>query len=225
MSALEKLRDLLLRNKVQAIDQGQQKFLPEGSLDQIFREIDLTDILCSTSFQVKSHKLDYVAHVVSTEGRKLLAILADLKLEHALLRFVEYGILDRILPIVEKKRLESILDPHERDEFMRRQWEFLAHTFSKRIYSQRLGPEHILPFVGQTKIGGGSFSTVYEVLIHPRHQDIDPGVEGRVNLPLHIINAADFSARDCVWFGRRSGMSTQASHQKTNQKSCSYWVA
>lgn len=180
MSTLENLRGLLLLRKAKAAGQGQQKFLPEGSLDQIYREIDLADILCSSSFQVEQHKLDSVVNIVSTEGRKVFAILADLKLEHALFRFIEYGILDRILPIVEEKRLESILNPHERNEFMRRQWEFFAHKFSKRIYSQRLSREHILPYVDQTEIGGGSFSTVYDVLVHPTHQNVDPEVKERV---------------------------------------------
>lgn len=173
MSTLEKFRGLLLLKKLKGAGQGQRKFLPEGSLDQIFREIDLADILCSPSFRVEQHKLDSIIDVVSTEGRKAFAILADLKLEYALLRFIEYGILDRILPIVEEKRLECVLSPHESDEFMRRQWEFFAHKFSQRMYSQRLSQEHILPYIDQAKIGGGSFSTVYDVLVHPAHQNID----------------------------------------------------
>lgn len=177
MSALEKFRDLVLLKKLKAAGQKQQKFVPEGALDQIFGEIDLMDILCTSSFRFEQHKLDSIIDVVSTEGRKVFAILADLRLEHALLRFIEYGILDRILPIVEEKRLESILSPHESEEFMRRQWEFFAHKFTQRMYSQRLSREHILPYTYQAKIGGGSFSTVYDVTVHPTHQNIDVKVK------------------------------------------------
>ena len=180
MSPLEKFRDLLLLEKLKSAGQRQQKFLPEGSLDHIFEQINLTDILCDSSFQVEQHKLDSIIDVVSTEGRKVLAILADLKLEHALLRFIEYGTLDQTLPLVEEKRLESILSPHERDDFMKRQWEYFAHKFSQRMYSQRLSQEHVLPYIYQAKIGGGSFSTVYDVLVHPKHQNIDLKVQGSV---------------------------------------------
>ena len=183
MLTLEELRDLLHSKKAKVAGQRQQRFLPEGSFDQILQEIDLSDLLCSTPFRVDHHKLDSVVETVFAEGRKVFAILVDLKLEHALIRFIEYGLLDRILPIVEEKKLESVLNPHERDEFMQRQWEYFAHKFSKRMYSQRLSREHILPYVDQTQIGGGSFSTVYDVLVHPAHQDIDPQIEEKVWFP------------------------------------------
>ena len=225
MSTLEKLRHLLHSQKAKAAGQRQQRFLPEGSFDQILQEVDLSDLLCSSPFRIDHHKVDSVVGTVFAEGRKVFAILVDLKLEYALIRFIEYGLLDRILPIVEGKKLESVLNPRERDEFMQRQWEYLAHKFSKRTYSQRLSREHILPYVDQTEIGGGSFSTVYDVLVHPAHQDIDPQLKEKVWYPLQGPNAANCPARDCVWFGKRSGMSTQNSHQKMSPRSCSYWVA
>ena len=225
MSTLEKLRDLLHAKKAKAAGQQQKRFLPDGSLDQILQEIDLSDLLCSSPFRIDHHKIDSVIETVLAEGRKVFAILVDLKLEYALIRFIEYGILDRILPIAEEKKLEPVLDPHERDEFMQRQWQYLAHKFSRRMYSQRLSREHILPYVDQTKIGGGSFSTVYDVLVHPAHQDVDAQIKEKVWSPLHSPNAANSSTRDCVWFGKRSGMSTQNSHQKMSPRSCSYWVA
>ena len=183
MSTLERVRDLLCSSKVNAAGQRQQKFVPEGSLTRIFREIDLWDLLADSSFRLDHHKLDNIVEVVSVEGKSLLAILVDLKLEHALFRFIEYGILDRNLPIDEETKLESVLSPHERVEFMRRQWEYFAHNFSKRSYSQRLSQNHILPYMEQTKIGGGSFSTVYDVLVHPAHQNIDSQVQETVRLP------------------------------------------
>ncbi len=133
MSTLEKLRDLLHAKKAKAAGQQQKRFLPEGSLDQILQEIDLSDLLCSSPFRIDHHKIDSVIETVLAEGRKVFAILVDLKLEYALIRFIEYGILDRILPIAEEKKLEPVLDPHERDEFMQRQWQYLAHKFSRRI--------------------------------------------------------------------------------------------
>ena len=225
MLTLEKLRDLLHSRKAKVAGQRQQRFLPEGSLDQILQEIDLSDLLCSSPFRVDHHKVDSVVETVFTEGRKVFAILVDIKLEYALMRFIEYGLLDRILPIVEEKKLDSVLHPHERDEFMQRQWEYFAHKFSKRMYSQRLSREHILPYVDQTEIGGGSFSTVYDVLVHPAHQDIDPQIKDKVWYALQSPNATNFSTRDCVWLGKRSGMSIQNSHQKMSLRSCSYWVA
>ena len=179
-STLDILRDLLHSKKLEAAGQGQHRFLPEGSLDSILREINLSDLLYNPSFRVDHHKLDSVVEVVFLEGQRILAILIDLKLEYALLNFVEYGILDRSLPIVEEKKLESILKPSERDDFMQRQWEYLAHRFSKRMYSQRLSREHILPYVDQIRIGGGSFSTVYDVLVHSAHQNIDPQAKAPV---------------------------------------------
>ena len=177
---MNKIRDLLSASKRNAAGQGQRKFLPDGLLDQILHDSDLSVILRHPSFRIDLHKWDSTIEIVMREGRKVFAILVELERESAFPKFIEYGILDRTLPVLEKGTLEFVLEPHKVKEFLQYQWEYLAHKFSRTMYNQRLSAEYILPYVQHTRIGGGGFSTVYDVLVHPAHQNINPELKETV---------------------------------------------
>jgi hypothetical protein len=177
-NSLEQLRKLILSQKKEAVSQRPRLFLPENSLDQILQQANILETLRDPSFHVRHHKLENTVDFVSKDGRKIFAILIELGLEHALTRFIEHEILDSALPLSEQE-LEPILESHS-GRFIQCQWDYLAHRFSKRAYHRKLSAECILPYVDQTKIGDGGFSTVYDVLVHPAHQDIDPEVKGTV---------------------------------------------
>ena len=176
MSSLGELRELLYDGKIKADGQGQRQFLPNGSLDQILHETCILEILHDSSFRIDPHKLDSTVEIVSKEGRKVFAILVELRLEHALAGFIENDILDKALPAQESK-LAAVLEFDRRRNFLQRQWEYLAYNFTGDMYQRALEAEMIIPYLKQTEIGGGGFSTVYDVLVHPAHQNIDPKVK------------------------------------------------
>ena len=178
MSNLEQLRQLILSRKQEAAGQTARVFLPENTLGQILQGIDILQTLRDPLFRVRPHKLESTVDFVLKEGRKIFAILVELGLERRLTQFIEYGIRDSALPVLEQQ-LEPVLESHS-GQFVRCQWDYLAHRISKRDYSLKLRAECILPYVNQTWRGGGGFSTVYDVVVHPAHQDIDSEVNGTV---------------------------------------------
>ena len=180
MSILEKLRRIVLAHKQDAASQRPRRFLPADSLNQILQDFDIIETLRDSLFDIRPHKLESTADFVSNEGTKVFAILIELGLERSLTKFIEYGIGDGALPILGKQ-LEPILGSHG-ERFVHCQWDYLAYTISKREYSRRLSTECILPYVGQKKLSATGFSVVYDVLVHPAHQDIDPGVGGTVRV-------------------------------------------
>jgi hypothetical protein len=177
-SKLEHFRQLLLTHKKAAASQKPRVFLPQSSLDQILQEIDIRETLYDPSFRIRAHKLESTFDFVSKYGRKIFAILVELGLERSLTIFIEHWMHDAALPI-SKQQLEPILESYS-GRFFQCQWDYLAHKLSKEVYDRKLSAECILPYVGQIEVGGGGFSTVYDVLVHPAHQDIDLNVKETV---------------------------------------------
>jgi hypothetical protein len=96
--------------------------------------------------------------------------LIDLRLEYILGLMIENDCLDSRLPLSETN-LKDIAPEVARD-IVKKQWEYMAYNFRKGTYQRRVDNDRILPFLHETKIGGGGFSTVYEVDIHPAHQNM-----------------------------------------------------
>lgn len=117
---LEKLREQLSSIKEATAGQGSQRFLPDGSLDLILHEENISEILCDPRFQIKLHKVNSTTKFVLTEGRKVFAILVELQLEHALAGFIEYGIVDKALP-TSTSELEAVLETYQARSFFRHQ--------------------------------------------------------------------------------------------------------
>ena len=178
MSRLDELRKSIHVHKKDAAGQRPKRFLPTNALYQILQDADILETLRDTSFNIKPHKLESTVDFVATEGSIIFAILIDLGLERTLTKFIEYGICDNALPVSEKQ-LDPFLEPRS-EQFVQRQWQYLAYSISTREYARRLNAECILPYVSQQKLGGSGFSDVYEVFVHPAHQDIDAGTKGEV---------------------------------------------
>ncbi|KAF2122527.1 kinase-like domain-containing protein [Lophiotrema nucula] len=152
------LRKWLQSKKREAAGQTLRQFLPNAH----------------PSFQIDTHKHENTAEIVFHEGIKVFTILVEMHLEHALASFIENDILDRALPVKEEN-LDNVLEVDEAQRFARLQWDYLAYSITKGTYQRKLAPERILPYLEQVGLGGGGYSSVYKVLIHPAHQNIRSG--------------------------------------------------
>ena len=180
MSVLTRIRQSLFESKIVAAGQEPKKFLPEGALETILHKKDISECLRDPSFRVQHHKLISTVDLIFEKGRKILAILIEIRLECALVNFIEYRLLDQALAASEEE-LKFVLDNStDRMLFLERQWDFLAYYLSHGLYVQQLNTSSVLPFVEQTKIGAGGFSQVYKVLVHDAHHCFKPEVKGRV---------------------------------------------
>jgi hypothetical protein len=170
MAMLASLRSRLQACKIPAAGQASRQFLPEGSLEELLSFAEITSALSDPAFQIPSYKLESTAQIILAESRKVFAILVDLRLEYALRLMIESDCLDSHLPLSERD-LKDIV-PEAAGDIVKKQWEYIAYTFRKGAYQRKIQNERILPFLQETKIGGGGFSIVYEVIIHPGHQNI-----------------------------------------------------
>lgn len=172
MGTLAKLRAQIWACKVPAAGGSPREFLPEDSLDHILNPTAITSVLSDPAFQIPSHKRESTAQIVISEGRKVFAILVDLRLEYALGLLIENDCLDSGLPLNDDDLKD--IPPEGAREILRKQWDYIAYKFRSGKYLRKIQNEIILPYLRETKIGGGGFSVVYEVFIHPAHQTILP---------------------------------------------------
>ena len=181
-TALQTLRSKLQTQAVRKDAAGQEprRFIPKGSLQEILKGEDMTSILKDPRFRIPWHKLETTKSIVLEAASKVFAILVDLELETRLTDFIEHDLLDKDLP-ASKDRLGEILQRTiEVSSFAEIQWEYVAYRIRKAPYHKTIQESTILPYLEQTKIGGGGFSKVYKVIIHPRHQDLYPELPQKV---------------------------------------------
>ena len=167
-------------------DDNEQDFLPEGCLaelltqDSVRRELQRDesidyddDIYADLVYFIlqRARKIFAIAIVIDLEGEKLRLAMSGFK-------YSEIG--DEYLPLNRNDQTELSCfsgKPWTRTKiraFQSAQWAFLAPVFSRTRFKLDLEPEHILPFTWRSyDVKEGSFSHVFEVVIHPRHQN-DP---------------------------------------------------
>ena len=180
MSNLDKIRELIANHKIKAAGQEPRKFIPNGCLDRIFTRENILEALRDQSFKIKPHKVQNTVDFVLKDSKRTFAILVEERLEYSLAKFIENGISDKNLPIGEAQLEPISFGKSAADKFIQRQWEYSAHTFSGGPYDRKLMSEWILPYAEQKLIGGGEFSRVYDVVVHPAHQELESGVKGTV---------------------------------------------
>ena len=172
MQSLGDLRHQIQTLKRPAAGQKIRHFLPNGTLENLLTFDIVQDALSDPSFQIPPYKRNSTAQTIINEARKVFAVLVELKLEHTLAQFIENDTMDKYLP-VDEKALEGFLSGGDARDFVWRQWEYLAYNFRRGPYQRQIRTEIILPYLEERKIGGGGYSTVYEVIIHCEHQDFE----------------------------------------------------
>jgi hypothetical protein len=169
MAGVTDLRHLLQRSKQAAAGQEGRQFLPNGIIEQILTLETLRTTLSDPSFRIDPYKRDDTAYTILSEAKKVFAILIDLEIGHGLSHLIENEVLDKELP-VEEKRLKDVLSGAEAKGFVYHQWEYLAYDFRKCPFQRKIRPEILLPYLEEKRLGGGGYSEVFEVVIHPAHQ-------------------------------------------------------
>jgi hypothetical protein len=153
-------------------------FIPGDGLDELMtpeyvKEITINLRLNDPSQPFHANTLlneeDYAR--VHEKYRVILAILIKLSCEDHFIKFHNYDNAydDSRLPF-SKEELEHI-DPQQVicDLFLTTQYEFIPQTISGR---HSWTPEFVLPFIGKTDIGDGSFAKVYKVELYPLYDNI-----------------------------------------------------
>ncbi|KIW21533.1 hypothetical protein PV08_02113 [Exophiala spinifera] len=167
------LKTQILQAKIHPIGVPWSAFMPEGSLSAILDIQTVTEALADPTFSIPPHKLDDAAIIVVEQGMKVFSILLELNCEKYLSACIENNCLDSSLTIAETI-LADILSPEVAPHFYRLQFQYKAYTLQRSTFHRNLQEMHVLPYVKQKRIGGGGYSTVYEVEIHPAHQNLVP---------------------------------------------------
>ena len=167
--ALAYLKTQIGLAKVYSTDALSRNFMPAGSLSRILSPEKVKEALCESKFSIPPHKLDDTTRIVIEDYPSIFAILLELSCESYLTVFIEHYIRDHDIPLT----LSSLTDviPHSAAVFETLQLDYNVHSFRKSLYRQTLPDKLTLPFVSQERIGGGGYSSVYEVTIHPSHHN------------------------------------------------------
>ena len=147
-------------------------FVPEASLYSLLTLDTLKTALASPTCHLEPHQREPVAREVFDSARKIFAILVELRLEGKLKGCLEKCLTDSNLPILEDKRLSELF-PESLSHVQSLQWQYFPLKF--REFSHKdLGSKHVLPFIDNTRLTSGGFSTVFKIAVHPLYQDWEP---------------------------------------------------
>lgn len=183
--------------------------ITEDTIDKEFRRTD-------TYFEYSSEQQRVLVSWILEEASKVFAITVQCHLEPqyllwSMMNFCNNEFTDKCLPIEEPKAaiqnnsqrpVTAAFDPDlwselRHDEFFQQQWSCLAPVFILGKYEYDLRAQCILPFK-KASMGprGGSFSSVYKVIVHRDHQKRHPSRE--VSLPyLHYPRVGLRKALGC----------------------------
>ncbi|KAI0974720.1 kinase-like domain-containing protein [Xylaria arbuscula] len=166
---------------------GERQFLPDGRLDRLItRASVVTAIGLPNNWDRVSVEDKKLVNFVVESAKKVFAITITTsmgrdgpELRKAMLTFKTHGFGDASLPVKpESWTSESPLvrdlrwKKAELNWFMHHQWTYLAPIFPKTVWEADLEPDRILPFTFVDNTSrAGSFGSVYQVTIHPAHQE------------------------------------------------------
>ncbi|WYZ36239.1 hypothetical protein EsH8_XI_000122 [Colletotrichum jinshuiense] len=197
---IERLRDAMLSYLCPSqLDSG-HSFMPSQSLERLINPKMVRTILNSLNAP-NDIKTDESINFICTEAKVFFAVmvLADIDMIGGLQSLQKFSLSDKFLPISRESsrdhcRLSDSVRECKHDkaleafhykpwtrfalrQFYEEQWAFLAPDFTTSRFAFDLPPRTILPFtfVGQDR-RTGFFSTVYEIKIHPDHQNMFPKV-------------------------------------------------
>lgn len=146
-------------------------FVPKRPLYALLTRDLVETALADPTFHFGLHERDvYVDHVFH-RARRIFAIFVELRAEYKLKLCLEKNLRDKNFPILEEKRILEIF-PESASHFQRLQWEYFPLKFQQGMHKD-LSSSYILPFIRNTKLSSGGFSTVFKVTIHPSYQDWD----------------------------------------------------
>lgn len=149
-------------------------FVPYQTLCQLLTEHVIFEVLRSAA--VPQHEIDEILNVIVQYGRRVFATLALLGYESLFSKFIQADQFqeqfpDHRLPYSEAS-LITIIPKTVAVDFEEKQWQFIAPIFSKKNIHRFLALNTILPFIKNKELGEGGFGTVFEIEVHPEHQNL-----------------------------------------------------
>lgn len=147
-------------------------FVPEAGLFELLTHRTIEIALEDPVFGFEPHQRGPVLAEVTESGRKLFAILVELRIEQRLKKCLEQNLSDSNLPILDETTLHGLF-PESVTHFQKLQWEFVPLKFREHAHKD-IESERVLPFVENEKVSSGGFSTVFKVKVHPLYHDFEP---------------------------------------------------
>jgi len=151
-------------------DPTKAQFVPLESLHRLLSPEKIQEAvngIGEIDFYLQQSTVDWIME----HGWRIFAILIVLESNEAeISKFMRYDIFDEKLPITDDV-LRTIV-PDIASGFYEQQWAFIAPKLVKGVIHRILHPNHRLPFIHNKKFDSGGFGDIYEVVIHPDHQNI-----------------------------------------------------
>ncbi|KAE8454271.1 hypothetical protein EG329_005196 [Mollisiaceae sp. DMI_Dod_QoI] len=162
------------------VDVAKQQFLPHGELDRLITQDAVVQQL-NIDYDADSQLIDFIClSAKMVFANALISSLHGKGLREAMKRFKDLGFCDKSLPVGPELEQLTPMPPWNRMKrryFIENQWRFLAPVFPSpdpnKDLKLVLEPEHILPFTHvDEQRREGTFGNVYQVTIHPSHQEV-----------------------------------------------------
>lgn len=149
-------------------------FVPRKALLNLLQRQTVEAVLKD---KIPPRYLDDVTDSISHNGFLTFAILVVINGVEDITKLIEQdqlqrGQLDYKLPY-DLGYLQGIIGEFRGEQFVERQWEFVAPVFSPFVVQRRLADDTVLPFIKEKPIARGSFGQVYHVTIDSEHQEWD----------------------------------------------------
>ena len=171
------LRDKIAQLRTKSTDE--RYFISRHDIHTLLTNHIITEAIkeCVQEDYVQPHQEPYVVDRIASEGKIVFGILIWKKWLHKLMKCIEHDALDSKLPL-EDTRAEEVLENIGWDFARNAQWEFLPRMLTDEMSGvhNRFRKEEILPYIGENKLGEGSFGDVFEVSVLPSSQTIFPKV-------------------------------------------------
>jgi hypothetical protein len=184
--------------EISTFDTGEKQYLPVVyveellTLENIVKELDDKNVLGpgDLDLQADQEKKAIVDYILSQPARTVFAIvvvvgsgqLRGQTLRSLIASLMRTGLVDAKLPATEnyfrthhwissKNRPARPWKPATVNDFLQKQWIFLAPVFSPTKFQFDLRPNYILPMVVKpsSRKRRGNFATVFEVEVHSAH--------------------------------------------------------
>ena len=146
-------------------------FVGHEDLCQAISKELVSDVL--HGFYEPKHRCQIAVTRILEKGLRVFSILAWIRQEKLISRFIEHNELDARLPM-EKSQVLRVSDKIDQRFWTEAQWEFLPHKFSKTDYHNVLHDKIILPFTTEIKVTEGASGEIYKSTIATRQQSLLP---------------------------------------------------
>jgi hypothetical protein len=210
----------VIRTQSSSLQGGSRYFIPSEALLEILTHDSIRGIISSID-KFREDERQLLVTLVRERFPTVFAILLYNGHEGYLPDFLYRLEYDTRLPVSNTDL--NFLPADIGDRFVENQWEFIPVVLEKGALHRELRFNDILPFLEDTRIGGGGFGEVFKVKLHPRCQHLVDKPDQQVSKTHHPsirkpsrITAINSERMPSTSFGSRSALPWS---QSTNVRS------